>query len=361
MKVNEREALPEDLVSMISSTIKDTLKEKYKEKRPLGKVYIEESLKNIKVPSQQRSNASGSVGMSFGSEFDLNKNVNYLRSFIWWTNKDNNPYHEIDIDLAATLYDKEFNKITDVSYYNIKGSGLGTHSGDIRDGGPKDGNGAAEFIDLDLKFLKERYPNAKIAMFSVYIYSGDYFVDTPCKFGWMQSDKKAEQLFDIKKVEKCIELNTNGDRSIPVLFDIENNKMIWMDRSPRSMANFSIKNLNQLNGGNNAITYMDSNFVEMYRAINTTTPDLHTLFELHALSRGELVEDIKEADTIFTVERLNKEDYPNAKELVCSYDNDLIVGDLIPSELSIIDKEYYKELEEKNKIEKEVENQEFEK
>lgn len=344
MKVDEREPLRKDLVENLTNIIKEQLQERYEKKRPLGKVYIDEALKDIKIPSQQRANSKGSTGMSFGSKFDI-KGIDYLRSFIWWTNSEKT--HYVDIDLSAAIYDKDLNKITDISYYNLKGSGLGVHSGDIRNGGPVGGKGAAEFIDLDLKELKKpiRERNPAYVMFSVRIYDGDNFADTPCKFGWMQSDHQPEKLFDITKVEKAIDLNTESRRAIPVLFDIENNKMIWMDRNPREMADFSIKNLNAIIGGNNNLTYTSSDMVEAYRAIHTTTPNLYSLFQIHAITRGEIVDDPKEADTLFTVERVGKEEYPNGKEFVCAYDNDEIVGDLISDELSTKDIDFYKNLE----------------
>lgn len=346
MKLNTQAPLRGDLIRDLDKIIEYRLEERYEKKRPLGKVYVEKELEDIKIPSQQRANSQGSVGMSFGSQFPVDKKIDYLRSFIWWTNSEKSDF--VDIDLSADLYDKDLQKITDVSYYNLKGDGLGTHSGDIRDGGPVGGKGAAEFIDIDLNKLKnyEHYgKKPAYVMFSVRVFSGENFADTPCKFGWMQSDHQPAKLFDITKVERAIELNTNSTRSIPVLFDIENQKMIWMDRNPREMSDI------KLDLGNNNITYASCDAVEAYRALHTTTPDLHSLIMAHVNARGELVDDPKEADTIFSVERLNKEDYPNAKELICSYDNDMIVGDLISDELSQQDRMFFAKEEQEHETE----------
>mgnify|MGYP001203743649 FL=1 len=68
---------------------------------------------------------------------------------------------------------------------------------------------------------------------------------------------------------------------------------------------------------------------------------------LHAEARGELVDSPEEADTIFSLNRINDEKmYPNMKDNVCSYDNDEILGDLLPTTLSAKDVEYFKDLEE---------------
>jgi hypothetical protein len=344
LQPDDREPLPKDLVNSISSITKYNLEERYAKKRPLGKVYIEKNLKDVKIPSQQRTNSAGSSGMSFGSKFPIDPEINCLRSFIWWTNSGKNNNYHVDIDLSATIYDKDLNGIVDIAYYNLSVDKVGVHSGDLRDGGPAGGKGAAEFIDINLDVLNTKYSNAAYVMFTVNIYNGESFAETQCKFGWMESDHSPQQLFDITKVEKAIELNTDSTRSIPVLFDIHKKKMIWLDRNPRQSFNFSIKNLNALHGGNNNITYASSLMVEAYRAIHASTPDLYTLMEIHANARGEIVDTPEEADTLFTVERVKKDNYPNAKEFVCAYDHDEILGDLISDELSFADLEYFKEV-----------------
>lgn len=67
---------------------------------------------------------------------------------------------------------------------------------------------------------------------------------------------------------------------------------------------------------------------------------------LHVEARGELVSNPKEADTLFTVERVAREDFPDAKEFLCAYDTADILGDLVTDELSVKDIEYFKALEE---------------
>lgn len=339
MKEDTRDPIPKNLEHDLCAITKTRLRERYSQKRPLGKVFIEEGLKDIKIPSQQRAASKGSTGRTYGSRYKIGDGIKNIRSFIWWTNSDR--CSQVDIDLSAAMYDHEYQNKADISYYDLTGSGLGVHSGDLRDGGPKGGKGAAEFIDVNLDDLKQN----KIAyvMFSVRIYSGENFADTPCKFGWMESDRIPAKLFDISKVEEAVQLNAESTRAVMAVLDVDSRKMVWLDRSPREMSDFKITSLF---GGNNNITYASSDMVEAYRAVNLSTQDLYTLLSLHAESRGEIVESPEEADTIFTVDKVNKEDYPNAKEFVCSYDSDIILGDLVSDKLSALDEVYFKELEE---------------
>lgn len=353
MQFEKRQALPEDIVTPLVNITRYDLKDRYAKKRPMGKVYIEEKLKDIKIPSQQRSDSKGSTGMTYGSKFDLKENVKYLRSFIWWTNSQKCDF--VDIDLSAAIYNKDLEKLADISYWDLKGGGLGVHSGDIRDGGPVGGRGAAEFIDINLEklakqaqkegYVKEQNKNPAYVLFTVRVYSGEDFKDTPCKFGWMESEHAPAKTFDITKVEKAIELNTESTRSIPVLFDIEERKMIWLDRNPREISNFRLRDSNGIDAVNNNITYVSSDTVEVKKALVNSIPDLYTLMMLHAEARGELVSDPKEADTLFTVEPVAKEDFPDAKDFLCAYDTADILGDLVTDELSIKDVEYFRELE----------------
>lgn len=394
IKEEKREPLPTDLSEALKNIAKEELEDRYKEKRPLGKVYIEKGLSEIKIPTQQRTNSKGSTGLAFGSAFDLKDDSKKIRSFVHWTNKDKEP---IDVDLSVTFYDKDFKKLDDLYYGNLVAKRTlpgnqslawrckygklrpgeegeyspyrpnidytvyAVHSGDMRNGGPRGGKGAAEFIDVDLDRLKESLPTVRYFMFTVNIYHGNSFADTPCKFGWMQDDESIEKtmdlaedgwahkyktnrkLFDVTKADRAIEVNTNGTRSIPLIFDVEKEKFIWMDRNPLARSNYGIIN--------NNIVYGNSLRAEAYRAINCMTPDLYTLLEHHIAARaGEITEDPKEADTVFTVERANPEDFPNASAFFCAYDQDMILGDLISDELTDADKAYYEELQEAERI-----------
>ena len=385
MKEETRSPLPRDLTTPIRNIISYELQERYKEKRPLGKVYIEPALKGVKIPSQQRTDSKGSIGLTFGSQFDLKKDTNKIRTFIHWTNKEDRDY--IDIDLSATFYNKDFEPMHNLYYgdmvavndevdydsyrYNSDYDVYAVHSGDMRNGGPKDGPGVAEFIDVDLEKLKKALPDVKYCMFTVNVYAGESFRDTPCKFGWIQdndsiktvmekakaeldngdgefgwmceSKSEAKKLYDESKAERAVDVNANSSRSIPIILDVENAKVIWMDRSPdRSSDRYRI---------NNVLTYSESLKAEALRAVNCSTPNLYTLLSAHAMARAdEIVSDPKEADTIFTVDRVDKEEYENASEFLSAYDVDEILGDYLSDQLSDKDVQYFQELHEAEKI-----------
>ena len=166
----------------------------------------------------------------------------------------------------------------------------------------------------------------------------------------MELNDKSKTLYDPRKVKSSIQLNTDSTRSIPVTFDVESQKMIWMDRNPKAFCDFRIKAESSKIGGNNVDTYATPIMVEAYKAVNLPAPSLYHLMQLHIAARGEMVDKPEEAETIFSLNRINDEkEYPNMKENICAYDNDVILGDLLPTTLSAKDIEYFKELEELEK------------
>ena len=347
---NTGRPLTKETVEKLSEAITDVLKERYKEKRPLGKVYIDEELHGIKIPVQQRLASKKSTGLSYGSKFDLKKDTNILRTYIWWTNSEKNPRFPVDIDLSARIYDKDLKAIGDISFYSLKNF-FGVHSGDLRDGGYPNGKGAAEFIDIDLNKIKEG--NGAYVMFSAKIYYGKSFDDTPCKFGWMQDEKTPKKLFDISKAERAIDITSNTERDSVMLVDIENMQVIWMDRAVLD------RGMKDMLRGNTNISCAIPDSVEAYRAIHNTVPELYDLINLHAEARGsEIVNDPKEADAIFTLNRVDPKDYPDTKEFLCAFDADKILGDLVPDELNNKDKEYFEKEREEEEKEKEKEDRE---
>lgn len=341
MKKETRKPIDHDITVRLNKIIDNCLKTKYAAKRPLGKVYIEKKLEDVKIPSAQRTNSKGAQTLPYGSQIDIGADTKNLRGFIWWTNADG---HSIDIDLSATFYDKNWKQLADLAYYNLKGSGYGVHSGDIRNGGSPGGKGASEFIDINLDNLKKR--DVGYVVFSVNSFSETNFSDTPCKFGWMEPEEKSKALYDPLAVQTAVQLNTESMRAVPVAFDVEEGKMVWMDRSPRGFSDFEIKSDGTKASGNNVATYATPIMVEAYKAVNLPAPSVYHLMKLHAEARGELVDSPEEADTIFSLNRINDlREYPNMKENICGYDNDAILGDLLPTALSAKDIEYFEELE----------------
>lgn len=86
---------------------------------------------------------------------------------------------------------------------------------------------------------------------------------------------------------------------------------------------------------------MTGDAVECLKAVTSTAPDLKRLIDIQVASRGELTDNPREANTVFTVDRVDKSNYPAASEFISAYDTAEILGDLVSEELSQKDIEYF--------------------
>lgn len=271
---------------------------RYQTLPPLGKVYLDPALKEIMVPLSQRSASKSLKTYERGSRFALAQEIKVLRAFIHWKNPTfqlrnafgYNSYSErIDIDLSVGLYDRDWNYLRHISYTNLREKELGAyHSGDIVDAP----DGASEFIDLDIRKMLAH--GVRYAVFYVLSFSRQNFNHTPeCFFGWMyRQHPRSGEIFEPKLVENKIDLASETQNCLPVMFDLESRQAIWLDAAVSANLEW-----------NNNIESIGSNAVLIAQGIlNMSQPNLYDLFRLHALARGELVETAAEADVRFVLE-----------------------------------------------------------
>lgn len=296
---NELPHLGMSVLNAISDVCDDALVKIYKNRPALGKVYISPEFKNFVVPFSQRSASPGTKNVIRGSRLAINPDAKVIRAFIWWTNtsnKDCGRNHwdcegRVDIDLSACILDDEFKYVSHVSYTNLRDASAGAyHSGDITNGGPKDGNGVAEFIDIDIESAAEK---GRYICFQMYNYTMQKYHDLPnCRFGWMErQDLNSGEIFEPSTVQMVIQPQTKATSCVPVLFDLVDRCFIWMDM------NLNIER--SWYGGNN----LESNFSSVqgvcHSMVNVGKTNLYALVSLNAIARGKITADRDEADIIF--------------------------------------------------------------
>lgn len=289
------------LVSQLVSALETELKNRFSKLPSLGKVWIDLQLKQCPIPSQQRSASAGLFNVARGTRLNLGDiNKNTLRFFVYWIGQ--------DIDLSATLHDKNFKLIEHISYTNLRSAEYqAAHSGDIVHAPPP--NGASEFIDINID-QAAKYGARYVAM-NVMVFRGPTFKEhQACRAGWMmRSAPKSNEIFDPRTVEQVIDISSESKNVIPVVFDIVERKAIWCDISTgksrpewgghRSSSRFSGNNVE-----NNRAT-IEQTLKTIIQADNKLS--LYQLFKFHAETRGQLVETKEDAQTVFS---LNPQDYP---------------------------------------------------
>lgn len=263
------------------------LKNRFKKLPKLDNVYINDELKNYKVPFAMRSASKALKTFVRGSKINLNTNNNILRFFIWWKNAGKNNDIRTDIDLSASLFDDNWNLIENIAYFNLRDrqNHIARHSGDITDAP----NGACEFIDLDV--LQAKNNKIRFVAMSVNCFTSVPFVDLPeCFAGWMvRQNPQSGEIFEPKTVQNKIDLSSNTRYCIPMIFDLVDEKVIWTDLSLKNNPCF----VNNVNNNKKSLQ------LTCRAMLNLNKPNLYDLLSLHAKCRGKIVKNKSEANTIF--------------------------------------------------------------
>lgn len=304
-KENDLTPIPTYATKLVVIICEKTLKERFSELESLGKVYLDPELKNYVIPFSQRSASKALRTVVRGSKFPL-KDGNTIRFFVWWADSDK----RADIDLSAVILDKDLQYMKHISYTNLRSHSFKvTHSGDITSAP----NGASEFIDFDIDCSVKF--GARYIVMNLYSYTGQPYKDLPeCFAGWMMRKGHAQhgEIFEAKTVQNKFDLTADSKISIPLIIDLVDRTVLWTDLSLKSNLSHSTRGrrIRTTWGDRGHIRTTGNNVESNYSAMSLMVKamfslkksTLYDLFNLHAKGRGELVEDIEDAETIFSVD-----------------------------------------------------------
>ena len=175
-----------------------------------------------------------------------------------------------------------------ISYTNLRSGTLRAwHSGDITYAP----HGASEFIDIDIKGALKA--GCRYVAMNVLSYSQEPFAEMDtCFTGWMtRENPESNEIYDPKTVQQKIDLRANSKNAMPVVFDLQERKAIWVDLTA---------NMREHYWGNN-VESNRATIEETVEAIvdSANKVSLFELFTLHAVARGELVNAKADADVTF--------------------------------------------------------------
>lgn len=340
---NELPEINSNVCKNVARICREALIEQYKEKDFLGKVYIDEDFKNYLVPFSQRSASKAVKTIVRGSKLPIKEDATAVRGFIWWTNTNDarNDWDEdrVDIDLSATIYDENWQYVDRVSYTQLHSAKYRAyHSGDITNGGNVNGDGVAEFIDVEIDAVAKNA--GRYIAFQVYSFTHQNFSTLPnCRFGWMErEDVNSGEIFEPKTVEMKIDLTADSTVAIPVIFDCVERKFIWCD--------MNLQNASSRFYGNNLESNLHGVTATCYGLTHLNKANIYDLIMMNAIARGSIVTDRNEADIIFSndttvpYEIVNELDEvtgttkPVVKEkpevpIITAFDTDYFMGQLL--------------------------------
>lgn len=313
---NKKPALAKKVCSYVCLICVKALRTILIKKPKLGKVYIDSDFKNFIVPFSLKNASKTTKNIVRGSRISIPEEVNYIRSFIWWTNNIND---RVDIDLSLSLYNENFEFARKISFTSLKDS-FGCHSGDITNGGDISGDGVSEFIDLNIDKVLE--VGARYAAFTIHSYTGQKFSELKnCRFGWMNRKGCNDgEIFEPSTVEMLFDIDTNTTQCIPVMFDCKEKQFIWTDMTYSSSFAYST-----VEGGVNKISELIKAIVNMYKE----RPNLYDLIFFNTIARGELVITPEEADIVFSNNQLPFDNSDNHVKVITAYETDYYISNMM--------------------------------
>lgn len=234
---------------------------------PKGTFIVEQGFEKVAIPISNKQTANGFDVMPRGSVDEIkSKNI---RLFTYWKEKGN----RTDYDLSVILLNTNFEKIGQVSYTNLKNTGI-VHSGDITSA-PK---GASEFIDIDTSLLDSK---VKYIVPQVNNYSGDSFDKVlESFFGYMALDGEEKgKPFEPLAVETKAELRGDKNVSMPIVFTREVNgwSVKWINALLEGYSWGNATENNSLTTGVLVRSFIETNFLnlEYYLDLLSNGADIH--------------------------------------------------------------------------------------
>ena len=278
-KLPDLPAISQTIVDDIQLSILSALQAKFSSMEKLGKVYLDEELRKLPLPTNMRSISSSLRPVMRGQRVPIgNQNAKVIRAFVHWFDEHGNQ----DIDLTATF--AGMGKIKHIGWNGEENCTEGCYSGDIR----HRRGACAEYIDINVSAaLKAGF---KYVILDARNYKGGSFESVAdCVFGYMEREfQKANEIFVPATLANTVRLTNQSSTTIVAAIDLETQEYIFLDVDqsgiPVASANFD--------------KIMDA--LKAYAELPKFS--VYDLLEMHINVRGEKVHEQENADLVLTME-----------------------------------------------------------
>jgi hypothetical protein len=307
MVYENKQFISKEIRDFIIQELEQTIVKKTSEFKLQGKVYIDDELKNRKVPTRSiRSASKGNIVTQY-STVPCNTEKNIVAAGIFWKNAGD---ERADIDLSTAFITE--NGYYESVYYNHQKNAFACHSGDYTNGIiSEEINGAEEFIFIDKQKAKEH--DIKYIIFNVHGFSKKFSEAESVRFCLMNKDGSLNDVTPMKDIDDydydycttalppkfkgeivnpteidfSCQLTQNATQAAPAMYDVEHDAFIFLD---------AIREVGQASNIEDPKS-ASNNDIELYRATHNDIPDMASLFQYYA---DEIVNSPEEADIVFS-------------------------------------------------------------
>lgn len=282
-KLPDLYALNDSTVDAIQSTINKALVSKFSSLDKFGKVYVDEELKKIPLPTNMRSASSSMRPIIRGQRSPIgNQNAKVIRAFVHWFDEHGNQ----DIDLHGVLIG--MGKSASIGWNSGHNKSYGTFSGDVRN---RQG-ACAEYVDIIVsEALKDGF---KYAVLTANNYNGGSFESvTDCAVGYMErKNAEVNDMFKPDSIANCMRLTNQASQTLMSVIDLETRESIHLDIDQNGVV--ASNDINQL---------LES--IKPYCELPKFS--VLDLLLLHIEARGgELVNKVEDSETQFIFEEFSE-------------------------------------------------------
>ena len=279
---DERPVLPWRAIEPSVRAIEAELLGRFAVRPTFSRCIIDEELRAIPVPFNERTASAAAVSLPRGSRIRVPVEKT-IRLFLHWCQPEKGG-DQTDLDLSVALYDETWRYLGVCSYYQLKltsenGQLIAQSAGDLRDAPWPDG--ATEFVDLhsDPALAK----GAQYAVMIVNNYAGMPFSLLERGFaGLMLRDDTSGQHFDPRTVQLKFALDGENGVFMPLVLDLRERVLHWLD--VQSKGEFVMNNVETSKA---AIERICPDLITYFAS--GVRPSMYDLALLHAAARCERV------------------------------------------------------------------------
>ena len=246
---DERDVLPRDSIERALRLINAELLARFAAKAPFAECVLDEELRTIVAPFNERTSSRSAVALPRGSRVAVSASK-FPRFFLHWCQAARGN-QTTDLDLSVGFYDDSWRYVGVCSYYQLEARDprskvLARSAGDLRDAPWPDG--ATEFVDLHQE--PALAAGVRYVVMVVNNYSGLAFSQLERAFaGIMLRDDLSGKHFDPRTVELKFALDGENGVFLPLVLDLRNGVLHWLDVHSRGGLQF-----NNVENSNSAIT-----------------------------------------------------------------------------------------------------------
>ncbi len=264
-----------DIIQEIEDTIWLVFIEKFKLLPNLGKVWIDEDLKKIPLPTNMKTLDDSKEIVIRGTRSPMGEDVIMINGYIYWT-------AGIDLDLSMTFLNPENGSNKVCSFRNKTPMSGVQHSGDII---PRMPGTYAEYIGVNIKGVLAQ--GFRYGLLTVKNFAGGSLNDVGAIVGFQEVNVlELSKTWLPTNAIASTKLGSTASVTALVLFDFQENEWILVDIDLKKIP---------VADGTEFVNYIETLAIPPKMSV-------YSLLEMHVNARGEKVSKPVDAETLFKFE-----------------------------------------------------------